>query len=471
MCGLVGISSKWVLGSTHKAFFYHALLMDTLRGTHGTGVVAIDKEDTAFVAKRRGVMFDLFREKGWDTMYKDGWDKSRALMGHNRHATKGEHTDVNAHPFTHSHITMMHNGTLDSGVDMTKHTVDSDGLCKLIADKGPLDAFAEVFGAYACVWWDSKTNTINFIKNSQRPLTIVEYMSEIYWASEADMLYYAMSRSLNHFDKARVVEYDIVNDTWYQIDENHDLVIMGKVTKKSYPTKTYTSPSYPHTGKNYTYHKNKDLYANFLFYDRYPSIDYQNQKSWIYVGESDRAEKVFMKTTKDIADWDNCLFNGELVRGMQYNVYPQQIISEGAYQIVASTLEIVLGSGGEVRKIEKKSVIDEEPTVKTIKVPNLKQESVPLSKMERLIGRGCACCGTKIEIEEVGQCVPVLNDTGDILSMICPFCSEEIVESYLYDQENIRLSVSKGLTDSTIAKASTASKGSESTEQQVQAQC
>ncbi len=197
MCGLVGIYSNSLLTDPEVQLFKNLLLVDQIRGYHATGIIKVDvKDNTAHFHKAALDAVDFLAMEST----KDFLNKNRGhiLIGHNRYATMGSKSDhANAHPFNQDHITLVHNGGVDSwgldqleGHDDKSVAVDSHMVTMTIAKHGIKKAVTEhLSGAFALVWWDSKERSLNFIRNSDRPLYLASTTSgSLVWASERGML-------------------------------------------------------------------------------------------------------------------------------------------------------------------------------------------------------------------------------------------------------------------------------------------
>jgi hypothetical protein len=101
--------------------------------------------------------------------------KNWACVGHNRAATSGGIKTDNAHPFKQGDIILVHNGTLRSVYNFDhkgNFDVDSELLAYNLSREEPADAhkvLTNVQGAYALVWFDTRDETINIARNSERP--------------------------------------------------------------------------------------------------------------------------------------------------------------------------------------------------------------------------------------------------------------------------------------------------------------
>ena len=120
-------------------------------------------------------------------------------MGHNRAATRGTIIDENAHPFwVDDKIVLVHNGSYKGCHKSLKDTqVDSEAIAHTIAEQKTLEAaLKKINAAYVLVWYNTEEHTLNFVRNSERPLWFIESQAgALLWASEKETLYYTMSRN------------------------------------------------------------------------------------------------------------------------------------------------------------------------------------------------------------------------------------------------------------------------------------
>lgn len=216
MCGLVGLAGDTT--GTWKDIFSNLLIVDSLRGTHSTGAAFVSRvtEDIK-LAKEVGHPFNLLQSKMYNEILKLS---NKVMIGHNRYATKGEHTEDNAHPFAFPTVVGAHNGTLDNSClkelhDYDKFGTDSEAIYSNINKYGVEDTIKRLSGAWALTWYDKTDNTINMIRNNKRPLYYAysEDGCTLLWASEVDMLKAVINRS---YKKVRDNEwYELPVNTWY----------------------------------------------------------------------------------------------------------------------------------------------------------------------------------------------------------------------------------------------------------------
>lgn len=195
MCGIVGCAGKLVL-KTDK-MLKNLLIVDSLRGVDSTGIAAIDRNDGVVrVIRQVGNPFDLMNLKTFDGAINRF---NRAIIGHNRFATNGGVNKKNAHPFEFDNIVGVHNGTLMDKyklLDNHHFQVDSENLFWHLQEKGLEDLLEVVDGAWSLVWWNKADETLNFLRNEERPMHIVASEDDkiILWASERWMLEVAIQR-------------------------------------------------------------------------------------------------------------------------------------------------------------------------------------------------------------------------------------------------------------------------------------
>lgn len=147
------------------------LVVDQLRGQHSTGIFRVGRHtDDVNVVKAVGTPDVLMDTKGF-TQAMAG--VHRAIIGHNRYATKGAVNRNNAHPFEFDKVVGVHNGSLRSYYKLAGHSdfaVDSQALYNHIDKNGLRDMVNNCEGAMALVWWNKETNELNIFRNNGRPL-------------------------------------------------------------------------------------------------------------------------------------------------------------------------------------------------------------------------------------------------------------------------------------------------------------
>lgn len=201
MCGLVACITKSRNGFNQFDLdaFGEMLFADTLRGPDSTGIFAINSMGNVGVVKDVGTAENFLKTDEYKAaskeLFKDGW----AVVGHNRKATRGQITDVNAHPFwVEDKLVLVHNGTyFGDHKKLADVEVDSHAIAHHLANNidDPEAALKGVNAAYALIWYDIANKKLNLIRNKDRPLWKVETHNAYYFASEAGILGWILSRN------------------------------------------------------------------------------------------------------------------------------------------------------------------------------------------------------------------------------------------------------------------------------------
>lgn len=199
MCGHVG-----VIGNLYQKdldVFHDLLWAGALRGMHSTGIAAIDQDGKSQVLKAVGSPM-MLRVKEGNPLASLVTQQRRVLMGHNRHATRGEINEANAHPFMFDNVVGAHNGTLDGRTarhlpDFDKYGTDSAALFANLDQFAPDEVIPQIEGAWALVWYDRRDHSISFLRNAQRPFAYAfnDTGQVMYYASEAGMLRWVLGRN------------------------------------------------------------------------------------------------------------------------------------------------------------------------------------------------------------------------------------------------------------------------------------
>ncbi|MCW8888177.1 MAG: class II glutamine amidotransferase [Gammaproteobacteria bacterium] len=199
MCGIVG----YVTGkntTNHEKFFKQALIADILRGFDSTGVIIGDDKGWGTYKKAVNAIDFLDMKKASNLVNSNGLNRPAFMIGHNRAATVGNVNAANAHPFEHGDLVGVHNGTLRTYHRLENNRgfdTDSEALYYNLSKRDDIaDVLGDVKGAYALVWYNSAEDTVNIIRNDERPLCIAKIKDEdtILWASERGMLQWIAGR-------------------------------------------------------------------------------------------------------------------------------------------------------------------------------------------------------------------------------------------------------------------------------------
>jgi predicted glutamine amidotransferase len=230
MCGIWGIlpRNKSGLFKSDSAEAKQMMLDTAKRGEHSTGIFMTEYKDPK--AHPTGVKVIggphniCYQKSIWEDVEAFLGQHAGSMVGHGRHATRGKISGKNAHPFQHDHITLVHNGTLYSGVSYQKKgdteiEVDSHALCVAMAEKGIAEALTDIHGAYAIIAHDAKEGAIYFARNKERPLHIYSSKTRHYLMSEFPYLW-ALVQSYNKVDDKEEKVWLLGEEQLYKVDLN-----------------------------------------------------------------------------------------------------------------------------------------------------------------------------------------------------------------------------------------------------------
>jgi len=249
MCGIVGLVCKNQYGFSKKQedVFWHLLKADEVRGDDSTGLIYVEA-DNGFGIMKEAVTaswsaYSMYADNMMTTSMRDG----KAYIGHNRKATVGKVTDETAHPFVvDDTFAMVHNGTLFGHKKLKDTVVDSEALAHHLkpiltgdlSDDELNEKMGEIDGAYAVAAYDQESHSIYLLRNSQRPLCLLELPDGWAWASEGLMLAWIVSR--NGYELSKCKAEDVKEHTIIKID-----LAKNEVTRREYSPKKATPPVGP----------------------------------------------------------------------------------------------------------------------------------------------------------------------------------------------------------------------------------
>lgn len=197
MCGLVGVIGD--INFQDAKVFQQLLFVDTLRGSHSTGVATNDANNEVVTYKRAVSAPDYLQLKQGSAIA--GNIYGDFLLGHNRYATQGAVNDINAHPFTYGNVTLAHNGTLGDQSTLPDHKefkVDSENIAYAMGlTDNPEEVISVLKGAFALTWYNDNKMEFYIVRNQERPMWIAKHKTRdtFYYASEKYMLKAILTRN------------------------------------------------------------------------------------------------------------------------------------------------------------------------------------------------------------------------------------------------------------------------------------
>ena len=451
MCGIWGLVAKNPNGfyKDHIDLAQNMLLCGQLRGTHGTGMFLVDKEGNPEYLKIGGNAQQLMDTKEFNPFMSRVLQKGTILVGHNRFATKGDHSTPNAHPFQYKQITLVHNGTVTStDLEKNKVKVDSHSFTKDIANADDFKEHLQLTrGAFCFVWYNKKLNKLLIYRNDERPLSMFEADNSFIFASEGNMVRWLAGRKNIKHDYREIKP---------EVLYSFDMSVNGpkKIEEEPLPKKFhyysgYTPPATPpwrDTSHKNGYWRNgmfheynppplslvpklpapakptggithgKKVGDNILFslYDE-AERGVGSSKVWEYQGilEEDgstaNVEVVFVTKNRDATWLDKPLLCGTIC-----SVYP-----DGTLQVKTKSVEEVETT--EVETIIKTSVEKEEESDTTIFTL---KDGTQLEKFrfKKLTALRCLSCHDQITCEEHKGC----SYSDKIGGLYCPDCTDQI---------------------------------------------
>lgn len=209
MCGIFGLAGK--LGvAAHDKFLKDACQVGSLRGAHATGIIHAFYD----VKNPDKVLCNTHKKAvpGWEYVHEKEakilttCSNTLAIIGHNRYATGGGMDDEHAHPFHRGPVSLVHNGVIDNWRELLQRaqiqpyknniTVDSDSIAALLASTDDAKEILEqIDGAFAFVWHDERDHSINFARNSERPMHFLGGPEMFAFGSELGMLQWLAARN------------------------------------------------------------------------------------------------------------------------------------------------------------------------------------------------------------------------------------------------------------------------------------
>ena len=233
MCGMIGFhvkERKWDNFKQREDWLRAMFTVCSLRGEDSTGVALVSRDglrEEPSVYKAAVPPWYFINSKVMNIV-EARLLRTSAVLGHCRAATQGLVNEENAHPFQIGSVTLTHNGTIQERdiPDVTgMYATDSARVTALLSQAGVDDAhtvLGELGGAWALVWHDQRDGSLNFARNTKRPLWfgVTPDRKALFWASEDWMLDAGASRAHTVRD-IELSEVPTHRHIKYKLDDEH----------------------------------------------------------------------------------------------------------------------------------------------------------------------------------------------------------------------------------------------------------
>ena len=412
MCGIIGGVGNY--GLAGQKMIKMMLLLDQVRGFNSTGIACIDDNDV-YTFKKAVHSTDFLEYRTTNDLMDCG--KNKAIIGHNRAATKGAVINANSHPFNHGVITGVHNGTLRNQSLLKDHKefdVDSDNVFYSIDEIGAEPTIALLDGAFTLVWWNEEADTLNFVRNKERPL-MYAYSQDgksFYYASEKWMLQVAAAKC--NVKLGEIVE--LPTGRLMTIDlglgyNKFSTLINSRVTTKE--VKFYEAP----VPKKVTpLHRNYGSYSlTFTLFSRDKHIP------TTYLGVTECGGNVEVKNYGNKKLEFGVRYIGSCSTARYLGTKPTYCMTD--YNVSSKVVDPVVST------VAKTELVVKEPSKDCSGIPELVswgEKLVTTAKFDALVDKGCCWCGDK----DIKDAV-VLNPT----EYVCGGC-KDLTEVQEYIKES-----------------------------------
>lgn len=193
MCGIVGVFTTRPSRELRQ-MFKRMLAYDSVRGTNSTGVFTVNADGThPDLHKTVLPGYSYIVDKTAQEILNN--PKAGLLLGHNRASTRGSAKPANAHPFwiqgEEGDIVLVHNGTLYNYRELPAagdFEVDSEAIANSICVQGLAKTLDAITGSYALVWYDLRAKTLNFYRETARPMHLLSMDKQtLVFSSQVDI--------------------------------------------------------------------------------------------------------------------------------------------------------------------------------------------------------------------------------------------------------------------------------------------
>ena len=201
-----------------RGFLEQAMYVGSVRGRDSTGMMLVDRI-SGDVEVIKGAVDGAHFCDGYNVdKAMSNLEDNIAVVIHNRKATMGATTAINAHPHQHEGVTLVHNGTLYNHRSIgggNQFRVDSQAIAYAMGKQSKIATLEELDGAFSLIWHDENDFTLNIARNDQRPLHVgfVKGENTLLFCSERKMLEWLAFRNSLALEKTLTPAVDTLY-TW-----------------------------------------------------------------------------------------------------------------------------------------------------------------------------------------------------------------------------------------------------------------
>lgn len=241
-----------VLYAKYENLTEEFLIVDAIRGKDSVGLCVISQSSEVKVHKKAIGVQDFLDLPAYKRCFRGS---NKIVIGHNRAATRGAVDNNNAHPFEFENVVGVHNGTLRYRGKLPKADFinDSEHLYWSINSQGIAKTWTQLEGAAALAFYDKKEDSLNLIRNKERPLyyTFTKDRKAIFWASESWMLSGILKRNGIDFVEITQLKEDFLYK--FNLKDITPKTVLDKVSiKKLQPAFSGFEGNYHFKGNSYS---------------------------------------------------------------------------------------------------------------------------------------------------------------------------------------------------------------------------
>lgn len=433
MCGLVAMHTTEPTGflSFDKEEFKNMMVLNSLRGTHSTGIAGFNSRKTPVpnIVKSTGSPYNLFSYIQTDTFMSRFLSEFTSVIGHGRYATQGAVNAKNAHPFVEDHIVLAHNGVISNYHalrDYKQHShieVDSQLIARLMADNNPLDVLPEVQGAYVFIWYNTNENTFNIARNDKRPLFMAKQANKntMTFVSEATTLAWNRDRNNTSYEKIMEVATNKII-TFHKDTQELDIKPYTPVEPKiiTYGNVRHLPPPKDNSKHGKVKKQSANLVGSLTLGQEiiFEIDDFDADAHYVLVrGYSKLYPDIIFRATLDKNTKEEDIFEADCVTGVVRSIYPISGNSSDDWQVF-------LGQG-ELCSVD--AIFEDDDKRVPIENFNSMTESITKYRLRELANLGCAWCTGHISSRELENPAGLMlyDTTANEQGILCSHCTEQ----------------------------------------------